>query len=251
MAQPRAAPARQHLHHAGGPEAAIAEIEKHAGNPAFVQVAITPRTIEPLGRKRYWPILEAAAAHNLPIALHADVGGKRANSGSGWFSYYWEDHVAFVFSMQTLITSLIMEGVFERVRSESGRGGGRICLGAVAGMAARQELGAHAPGSPACEAATVGIYEEALLVHDPADRGTRDPRDLLDIIRWIGADRLLFSTDYPHWDFDDPRYAFKVKLPKAEERRSSPVMRSLYGLKARIGVTLFGVFIGSSGAESN
>ena len=36
---------------------------------------------------------------------------------------------------------------------------------------------------------------------------------MLAILDWIGPDRIMFSTDYPHWDQDDPRYAFKVKLP--------------------------------------
>jgi predicted TIM-barrel fold metal-dependent hydrolase len=29
----------------------------------------------------------------------------------------------------------------------------------------------------------------------------------------------MFSTDYPHWDFDDPRRAFKIDL-SGEDRRA-------------------------------
>src|SRR5690606_18315095 len=35
-------------------------------------------------------------------------------------------------------------------------------------------------------------------------------------IDWLGWDRLCFSTDYPHWDFDDPRYAFPFRMSEQE-----------------------------------
>ncbi len=35
-----------------------------------------------------------------------------------------------------------------------------------------------------------------------------DPRHMLDAMDWVGWDKILFSTDYPHWDFDDPKFAF-------------------------------------------
>ena len=42
-------------------------------------------------------------------------------------------------------------------------------------------------------------------------------RHLLEIIEWIGWDRLLYSSDYPHWDYDNPGFAFK--FPMTEEQR--------------------------------
>ena len=35
---------------------------------------LPPRSAEPLGQKRYWPIFEAAVKHGYPIGLH--VGGQ-------------------------------------------------------------------------------------------------------------------------------------------------------------------------------
>ena len=41
-----------------------------------------------------------------------------------------------------------------------------------------------------------------------------EARHLRSLIEWVGVDRLLFSSDYPHWDFDDPRFAFKTPLTR-------------------------------------
>lgn len=46
-----------------------------------------------------------------------------------------------------------------------------------------------------------------------------EARHLRSLIEWVGIDRLLFSSDYPHWDFDDPRFAFKTPLTEAERKK--------------------------------
>ena len=39
------------------------------------------------------------------------------------------------------------------------------------------------------------------------------------MMEWIGWDRLLFSSDYPHWDFDDPFRAFPAGIPKERSKQ--------------------------------
>ena len=57
------------------------------------------------------------------------------------------------------------------------------------------------------------------------------PQDLLATFEWIGWDRIMFSTDYPHWDQDDPRYAIKVPIPEVERQRLfRGNVLALYGL---------------------
>jgi predicted TIM-barrel fold metal-dependent hydrolase len=44
-----------------------------------------------------------------------------------------------------------------------------------------------------------------------------DPRQLGAVFDNLGGTgRIMFSTDYPHWDFDDPDRALQVRLPEAD-----------------------------------
>jgi len=38
-------------------------------------------------------------------------------------------------------------------------------------------------------------------------------------MEWIGWDRLLFTSDYPHWDFDDPFRAFPAGISDDHKRQ--------------------------------
>ncbi len=96
-------------------EAAIKEIERRAGDRRFTHVMIPPRGLEPLGRRRYWPILEACAANGFSIALHLGGTSGHASTGGGWPSFYHEEHPSYPQSKEALVTSLVLEGVFEHI----------------------------------------------------------------------------------------------------------------------------------------
>ena len=200
-------------------EAAIKEIEKRAGDRRFTQVMIPPRGLEPLGRRRYWPILEACAANGFPIALHLGGTSGHPSTGGGWPSFYHEEHPSYPQSKEALVTSLVIEGVFEHIPNL------RVVLveGGFAWLPSlswrldkhykrlRDEV-PHLKKLP-----SEYIRDNIWVTTQPIEEPER-PQDLLATCEWIGWDRIMFSTDYPHWDQDDPRYAFKVPLPEKEKR---------------------------------
>jgi len=51
------------------------------------------------------------------------------------------------------------------------------------------------------------------------------------VMNWVGMDRIMFSTDYPHWDFDDPWLALPPKLDENTRAKIfSGNARALYRL---------------------
>ena len=214
-----------------GPVAA-AEIRKWAGHAHFVQILFLTRTSEPLGSKRYWPIYEAAAEAGLPVAVHAFGYGGHPITGGGWPSYYVEEMTGHAQTSQAVLTSFITEGVFERFP------GLRLIL-VEAGFAwapplawrldrVWKRLRAEVPEVKRLPSEV--IRERVWWTTQPMEEP--EPREhLRDTIGWIGWDRLLFATDYPHWDFDDPATCLPLRISD-EQRREFFLgnARKVYGL---------------------
>jgi len=199
--------------------ASVAELERHAANRQFAQITVHAHGNEPLGKRRYWPIFEAAQAADLPVAIHSTAYGQYPQSGAGWMSFYIEEHHSYAHSMQTAITSMIMEGVFDafpKLRFVVVEGG----FAWAPALAWRLDKLVHRNRSEVphlkrlpSEYMRSNIWYATQPMEEPDNVS-----DLHDIINWIGADRLLFATDYPHWDMDDPRYVFKFPLEKEAQR---------------------------------
>ena len=210
-------------------ELAAAEIDRVADHPGFVQVLLVIRTKEPLGKWRYWRIYEAAERHGLPIGVHFGGLGGHATTSSGWPSYYLEDHTVMSMAFQSQVISLVCEGVFERFPNL------HIALleGGFAWLPPlmwrldkhwkrlREEV-PHLKKPP-----SEYIREHMWLTTQPMEEPP-NPKDLLQVIKHL-QDRLMFATDYPHWDYDDPNRAFQVRLPGDLKRKIfSENARALY-----------------------
>jgi predicted TIM-barrel fold metal-dependent hydrolase len=213
------------------PDAAIKEIELWAGNPNFVQVGFLSRSFELFGKRQYRKVFEAAAANNLPIGIHAFGFGGYPITGSGWPSYYLEEMVNHAQTAQSILTSMIVEGLFERVPTlrvvmvETG-------FGWIPSLGWRldkiwkrlKEETPHIKRLPSDY-----LRQHVWVTTQPMEEP--DPReDLLDTLEWIGWDKILYSSDYPHWDFDDPALALPLRIP--EEKRNKIFLTNaleLYG----------------------
>jgi len=91
----------------------VQEIERRGDYPGFVQLMLSIRTSEPLGRRKYWRMYEAAA-NDLPIGIHFGGQGGSPITGAGWPSMYLEDHAGMSTAFQAQLISFVCEGVFEQ-----------------------------------------------------------------------------------------------------------------------------------------
>lgn len=211
---------------------AAAEIDRAGGKAGFVQALMLVRTLEPMGRRRYWPIYEACERHGLPLGMHFGGYGGHPISSSGWPSFYLEDHTAMAMAFQTQLVSLVFEGVFERFP-----GLRVVCIeGGVAWLPPLvwrmdrlfEQMREEVPELR--RRPSEYVREQVWLTTQPVEEPDR-PEQLIQVFERIGQDRLLFATDYPHWDYDDPARAFPAPLPDALRRRVyGGNARELYGL---------------------
>lgn len=184
------------------PEAAVAEIERLAGDGRFVQVLMLAMQDLPHGNRRFWPIYAAAQKHGLAVAIHAGGLYRLPPSVSGWPSYQFEDYVVQSQVFENILVSLLGEGVFQKfpdlkvVFLESGFGWLPTTLWRMdkTWRGTRQEV-------PWIDRRPSEIVAgRVFLTLQPVDMP--GPEELAQTLKHIGStDMLLFSTDYPHRQF--------------------------------------------------
>jgi len=202
-------------------ELAASEIDRLGEHPGFVQVLMLARTMEPLGRRKYWKMYEAAVRHDLPIAIHFAGVGAGPITAAGKPSHYIEDHTGMTQAFQTHVTSLVCEGVFEHFPTL------KVALIEV-GFAwlpplmwrldrAWKKLREEVPYLKRLPSEY--IREHFWLTTQPIDEPPK--REYFEqLFEYFDADnKLMFATDYPHWDFDAPDRVLPTSMGVERRRK--------------------------------
>ena len=185
-------------------ELAVDEINRVAPDRRFVQVLLLAGAELPLGKRQWWPLYAAAERHGLPVGIHAGSTYRHPVTPVGWPSYYTEDYVNQAPAMQSQLTSLIAEGVFARhpnltvVLLESGV----TWLPAYLWRLTKFWKGLRGEIPWVADPPASIVRDRLRLTLQPFD-GPPDASAVMRLMDHIGSDELLlFSTDYPHWQFN-------------------------------------------------
>jgi uncharacterized protein len=216
------------------PLLAAREVRRAAEDRRFVGV-LMPLTNILMGQRHYYPVYEAAHEIGIPIAVHP-------NSGEGIFrtsppmaggtpTYYVEWHTGLSQVFQANVISLLVHGVFERfpnlkvILTEGG-------LGWIPDVMWR--LDKNVKGLRDEVPWVRRLPSEYLVDHVrfttqpmPEPRRRSHLHTLLEIVH--AEKTLMFSSDYPHWDFDDPRHVLTTLPAGMRQRVASENAIETYG----------------------
>lgn len=192
------------------PLLAAKEIDRLGSHPDVVSVIMTSAARAPYGKRFYHPIYEAAERNGLPVMIHPGsegAGSHNPPTAAGYPSYYIEWHTNLSQNFMAHLVSLVCEGVFVKypnlkfVLVE----GGVAWLPHVMWRLDKNYKALRMQVPWLTKMPSEYIREHCYLTTQPIEEPD-NPKDLVTLFNMIDADdMLLYSSDYPHWDFDDPR----------------------------------------------
>jgi predicted TIM-barrel fold metal-dependent hydrolase len=206
------------------PRKAVAEIERLAANPAVAQIIVPGGSPMPFGNRMYDPIWEAAAAGDLPVCVHfgsegAGIAGPP--TGAGYPATYLEERAARAQVAQAHLASLIGSGIFEKL-PRLGFLFIEFHVWWVPGLlwqldADWKSLRDYTPWLK--RRPSEYVREHVKFGSQPMEE-TPTVEDLLRLLDWLHADEtLVYCSDFPHWDWDEPTTALPRRVADSLRRR--------------------------------
>jgi uncharacterized protein len=211
------------------PERAVREIDRVGPHPQMVQAFLPVASDHGWGDPIYQPIFDAAARHGLVVAMHHNGQTKTALPHS---RFWIEHHTLLGQSHMCQIVSLICSGVFERHPDlkVAVLEGGFSWLPYLMWRFDQQYLEFRSEVPWLKRKPSDYIRDNFRFATQPVDQ--LSTQHFLQLIDMMGSDRLLmYSSDYPHFDFDSPARVMPPGVP--DELRERILWRNAaetYGL---------------------
>jgi predicted TIM-barrel fold metal-dependent hydrolase len=193
------------------PEAAAREVDRMAAHPQIRQVLLPVVDDIAYGHPMYRPIFAAAERNGLMIAFHHTTF---AQGPYGMGLHYMERHALIPISLMPQVISLVANGVFDGFPNLRFMilEGGFSWLPHVMWRLDREYRQGRIEVPWIKKLPSQHIRERLRLSTQPTEDISADQWGKL--IDLMGTDEILvFSTDYPHFDFDDPNAAIPRALP--------------------------------------
>jgi predicted TIM-barrel fold metal-dependent hydrolase len=193
---------------------AAAEIRRLAGHESVVAVSM-PLMNAPMGDPSYEPILAAAAEVGLPIVIHPSGAESTylagPSSAGGVPETFLERHITLSQVASSNLCSLIWRGAFDRYP------GLRVIFVEygftwapwVAGRMDSEWNAMPADDRPTRRLPSSYVWDHVRFTTQPLEEPDEAP-EMVRVLKAIHAEEtLLFSSDYPHWDSDDPNHVLR------------------------------------------
>lgn len=220
---------------ASDPLSAAAEIDRIGSHPDMVQVILCSTSRTPYGQRFFHPIYEAAERHGLPVAIHPGSEGRGiagAPTPSGYPTRYLEWHNILPTNFMAQINSFVCEGVFEKfpgLKVVAIEGG----ISWLPHLMWRMDKNYKAlrDSVPWLKRLPSEYIQEHILLTTQPIEEPANPKHLASIFEMFDAGNMvMFSSDYPHWDFDNPRMALSPLPRQMRQKIFFETASRLYGL---------------------
>ena len=195
------------------PQAAAREIDRMADHPQMRQVKLPVVGDIAYGEPQYRPIFEAADRHDLRIAFHHTT---QAEGPYGMGMTYMERHALIPVAVMPQVISLVCNGVFDAYPNLRFivLEGGFSWLPHVMWRLDREYRQGRIEVPWIRKLPSQHLRERLRLSTQPTE--DISPEQWVSLVDLMGTDEILvFSTDYPHFDFDDPDEAIPRALPES------------------------------------
>lgn len=194
------------------PQWSAKEIDRVAKDKRFVQVLMGSGSNRLFGQRFFHPIYEAAERNGLPVAIHPGsegAGNAGAPTPAGYPSRYFEWHNILPINYMATVNSLVCEGVFEKFPNLKfvAIEGGIAWLPHLMWRMDKNYKALRDTVPWLKKLPSEYIREHIRLTTQPIEE-PENPQHILQIFEMMDAkSTVMFSSDYPHWDFDNPKMA--------------------------------------------